>query len=346
MRRIGEMVLGLSLAIPGNVGAGKWYAFCRDKMIPSTVVRYLFLAILGATGIAASGQGSGLSTEDQVLAQRIAADADPDLYQQGKGSAAEFISNRFYTLRSARWTVRDRKERNNIPYPNAVKHLAEFHRLLEEGKNWKVQSPPVCIPFFRVPPVPDGLISEAEWAEALKFAGEYRIGDSAPDSERCDSRWLAGRYENDLYIGAEFSDEDLHPLSGTSFDEPEPIYQGDCLEIFIRPDVEALYYREYLVNPQGKHWSLHHKASPFGQWDVLNPAADDSIAVGCTTTSRGFRIEVKIPLDVPEAKCWSLIMVRCNRDKAGSFHYSTPVPLLYDPHNIYGYMRVAPAPKR
>lgn len=283
---------------------------------------------------------AGVSPEELRMAKIVAADSDPDFYLRGKGTPAEFMSNRFYTLRNARWAVRDGRTRGGVSYPDAVKQLAGFYREFQKGLAWKEQPRRIALPRLNAAPVLDGRLAPEEWKGAAVFSGEFPVGDAGPDRNYRDSRWYAGVYRNTLYVGARFRDRDRRVFSGTSFDEPAPIYRGDSLEVFVRPDRDRLHYREFLVNPDGECWALRHKASPFGQWDMLDSRVDSGMETRTSTGPDGFCFEVKIPLRFGLGPRWSFMLLRGNRDGGRECRYSTPVPLLYDSHNIYGYIVV------
>lgn len=304
-----------------------------DQILHSGLI---FGTLVFAGGIQAAD--AKFTQEELRKAKLVAADVDPDPYQCGRGTPAEFITNRYYTLRSARWAVRSGRERGNIAYEDAVRQLAEFFCQARQGLEWEETPQKVCLPCLDSPPMLDGVLSPGEWEKALTFPGEYPIGSRVSEPKFQNSRWHIGRSGDFLYVGVRFSDKDIQIFSGTSFDEPDPVYQGDSLEFFIRPDVKSPYYREYLVNPHGKRWILRHKASPHGQWDMLESSADSEMEARTSITPDGFCIEAKILLKTPESEQWSFMPVRSNRDKNGLVRYSTPVPLLYDAHNIYGYV--------
>lgn len=280
------------------------------------------------------------SPEELQMAKMVAADSEPDFYCRGRGTPAEFMSNRFYTLRNARWAVRDGRTRGGVSYPDAVKQLADFYREFEKGKAWKEKPRRIVLPRLDAAPVLDGRLAPEEWKGAAVFSGEYPIDSTEPDRNYPDSRWYVGIYRDALYVGAGFRDSDVRVHSGTSLDEPDPIYRGDSLEVFVRPDTDRLLYREFLVNPDGKCWTLYHKASPFGKWDMLDSRVDSGMEARTSTGPEGLCFEVKIPLRFESGKHWSFMLVRSNRDGGRECRYSTPVPLLYDSHNIYGYIAI------
>lgn len=285
--------------------------------------------------VCAIAAGTGFTPQDLELAQAIAADNDPDPYQLGKGTPAEFISNRFYELRKARWIVRSGKPQG-VSYKKAVRDLAEFSRLTEQAKTWKFRPNKITLPQLQKRPQLDGKLEPAEWDNAYRFFGEYRLNEEIPDIAGKNSRWYIGYADSALYVGAEFFDPDLISWSGTDFSTHQPLYLGDAFEVFLRPQTEKLYYDEYEINPAGKQWELRHKASPFGQWDMLESRTQNFRAESYVKrTEYGFCVEMRIPAKLQGE--FSFLLLRVHRTADGRVWQTAPFPLLYDPHNIYGY---------
>ena len=280
---------------------------------------------------------------EEKTAQIIAVDHDPDPYQLGKNTPVEFITNRFYMLRHARWTVRT-KEYHGMSYAKAVKTLAEFVANLEKGKNWQVKNEKKLLPFLKKSPNIDGEISEKEWNSALKFEGEYRIGTTTKDPNGKESEFFIAHNGENFYVAAKFRDETIYSYHDREYDKtPYPLYAGDVFEIFIRPDITLPYYCEVQVNPESELWILRHKNSPFGGWDVLDSFAEfEGIESKIKVENNILTLEVKIPFEFiskyAEIKDFSFLLVRSNRSSKKDHVTTTIYPLLYDVHNIFGYM--------
>lgn len=280
--------------------------------------------------------------QELAAAEKIAADTDPDPYQLGKGTPAEFISNRFYLLRTARWTVRSKESHGGYSYSEAVRLLADFAKDLERGRQWRLPNRSITVPRLSQVPILDGKLSSQEWQEAYCFTGEYRLGSSEKDLAYADSIWYIGHTQEALYIAAKFLDRKIVSYSGTRLGEPRPIYEGDAFEVFIRPDLNKLYYQETQVNPQGKSWELCHKASPFGLWDMLESRTKKlQNEVRVSQTSSGYQVEMKIPFcslkSTGKLKNFSFLLARVHRKNDRTVWNASAFALLYDPHNIYGY---------
>lgn len=299
------------------------------------LIGLLMLALL-------ANSAAAYTPEEEALAKALAVDSSPDPYQLGKGTAAEYISNRYYTLRNARWTIRSGIPRG-MTYGEAVKRLADFATQVQRGREWPVTPAKIVIPRLKKAPTIDGVVSPEEWQGALTLVGEYRLGCTQQDPEYRDSRWYVGHTGQALHVAVIFRDEKIITHSQKEFGVARPIYSGDALEVLIRPQLSELYYSEYQLNPANEVWELHHKASPFGQWDVLESLTDRTNCRYRGKIQPGrYCIEVTIPLDkIPHFQpngTFSLMMIRMHRKSPTEYWKATVQPLLYDPHNIYGYI--------
>ncbi|MBQ9788544.1 MAG: hypothetical protein IJW31_02950 [Lentisphaeria bacterium] len=286
--------------------------------------------------------GESYSIEDEKLALSIAFDNEIDPYMQGKNTPSEFITNRFYNLKNARWTVRS-KERHGMSYEQAVKQLADFIREWEKGKNWQCKIEHRQIPFMSIVPILDGKINSIEWSNALKFGQVYKIGSAKSLDSKEKSCFFIACDDQNFYIAAEFIDNSIHSYSDRGFiNAPKPLYMGDALEFFIRPDVNKPYYCEILVNPQALVWGLRHKINPVGSWDMLESCTEHEIEAKTSIANNVITFEVKVPFKFiskyTKLKDFSFMLIRTNRSNSSYFGASA-VPLLYDAHNIFGYIR-------
>ena len=97
------------------------------------------------------------------------------------------------------------------------------------------------------------------------------------------------------------------------------------------------------MNPESELWILRHKNSPFGGWDVLDSFAEfEGIEAKIKVENNILTLEVKIPFEFiskyAEIKDFSFLLVRSNRSSKKDHVTTTIYPLLYDVHNIFGYM--------
>ena len=117
---------------------------------------------------------------------------------------------------------------------------------------------------------------------------------------------------------------------------------GDAFEVFIRPDLKKPFYVEVQVNADGMIWPLLHKLEPVGSWQVVNSEiTDHSIAAKASRTGDGFLLELRIPFKLLpglDLNHFSFMLLRTHRDRKGNCWSSAVCPLLYNAHNVYGFI--------
>lgn len=246
----------------------------------------------------------------------------------------------------------------NPRHPRYAATIRLFARIYDEvcmGLDWKVPVPKAAVPRFAVPPEIDGIIKPEEWRDALVYRGEYPLNGTKQSKEHSQTIWRIGWYGNRLYAAAEFRDRDIVSYHGR-FDTPEimPFYLGDAFELFVRPLGDKPLYYEYLVNPLGGLWALAHVNDPRGSWIRISDDLPTAAKTSVRRTADGYAVELSVPLSeqcgpwrrrAPRAgDRFSFMMVRANRDGKNYFR-TTPVPLLYEGHNIFGYIEAVLGPE-
>lgn len=266
--------------------------------------------------------------------------------EQCRGTPAEFAANSRLGMEEAAMIVKGGI--SDKEYAAAVKRLSKCYEEASRGLEWQAPITKADIPELEAPPVIDGEIDEQEWRGALLFAGEYPLNSERPLA-RSAATWRIGRHGAILYVGCRFQDRDVQVFSGRTGENGKPaIYEGDSLEIFIQPNPENRIYYEFLVNPAGELQVLQHAASNLWKWIPLDLEVKSGAAVGAARTVDGYAVELAIPLSVFHGT-WCrqeplpgerihFIFVRTNRD-GNDYSKSCPVPLLYDGHNTFGYIR-------
>ncbi|MDD3154152.1 MAG: hypothetical protein PHS41_04735 [Victivallaceae bacterium] len=222
----------------------------------------------------------------------------------------------------------------------AAEQLAACYDAAERGRRW--QAKPMTLPIARMvaPPEIDGIVSPAERAGATEVCGEYLLDSEQKHSDA--PRWWVGWTVDTLYFAVEFPDCDIQAFSGRK------IPSGDALECFLRPNPEENLYYEILVNPEGARWCLSHLASRTGSHFLLNLDKKMKMRSDAKRSLRGYCVEIAIPANQLHG-LWcaqpprigdrlEFQMVRTNLE-SGTYRKSAPFPLLYDGHNLYGWMR-------
>lgn len=287
------------------------------------------------------GGGESFTAAEEREALRIA--NDPTVYERGKGTAAEFITNKCYHPGITCSIVRSGPGRRD--YAECVRKVAGFAADMERGFAWREPRRRIRIPELAAAPRLDGVPETDEWHGALTFHGEYPLDATRKNEEP--SIWRFGHREGVLYIAAEFRDHTPEVRRGLSQKSPEPLYTGDSLELFLRPDNRHPCYYELLVNPAGELWTMRHAAKETGSWRILDESFDSDLRAATCIAPEGYSIELAVPLErlyaaspgetIRPGAEFSLMPVRTDRSGT-QWLRSVPVPLLYDGHNLFGYM--------
>ena len=307
----------------------------------------LFLSVLSLLGLCACSSNT-FTPEQLAKAQEIAKDISPDLYEQYKGTPAEYVTKRFYELSVARWSVREPEIRSGF-LNTAVPRLADFYDQLHKADNWTFKPEKVIVPRLKEDPVIDGKINKEEWSGTASFLGEYILDMQTLDAENAVSRWFIGIGGEAFYVALDCRDQDIIPFSGMnevfSGKAKNPIYDGDGFEFFIRPDRAKRSYVEIQVNADGLVWPLRHKVDPHGGWQVTDSKIKQhGIAAKASRTANGYQLEMRVPFSLlgeKNLKDFSFMLLRTHRDKSGKKWNSAVCPLLYNAHNIFGFIPAA-----
>ncbi len=277
----------------------------------------------------------GWTPEEEAAARALA--ADPGIRERCAGTPAEFAANqRGWMEEGARaflaGTVsEERKER-------IIRVYSQISGEIQRGLEWKEPRRKITVPRLDRAPRIDGVPTVEEWSKAYCFKGEYPLGN-AEKTPGEPTVWRIGHCGGTLYVSAEFRDPAPVSYNCVNFEKrDEPMYLGDAFELFLRPSRQSRLYYEFLVNPAGKSWGLAHVNDPFGHWIRVA----ENLAIGkaaAALTSDGFTVEMAIPLGelYGAGGDFSFMMVRTDRD-GKEYRRGTPVPLLYEGHNIFGYI--------
>ncbi len=220
------------------------------------------------------------------------------------------------------------------------KALTRFEREINIGRNWKTPIPKAKIPFAETAPVIDGNISEDEWSKALIYRGEYLLNSETPQKSKAE--WYLMYDRSFIYYGVRIWDNYIKPGPG---DAP---YKGDSVEIFLHPDKRLADYVETVVSADGTPYNTRAAQSLQRHYD-LELITVQQLKSASKQFPGGYSVEVRIPFSAlpgyllgnpPKAgETMNFMMLRCDVDKTGKYTRSTPVPFLYDGHNIYCYIQ-------
>ena len=289
---------------------------------------------------------ANFTPEELAKAQEIAKITTPDIYEIYKGTPAEYVAKKFYGLGYMRWSVREPSVYPQY-YHEGVPKLAEFYDQLHKADGWKFKAALTDIPVLGKSPVIDGRLEREEgWNDGKLYKGEYILDNQTADPGNSATRWMIGVDKEAFYLAFRCQDCDIIPFCGTreifSGRRKDPVYDGDAFEVFIRPDLKKPFYVEVQVNADGMIWPLLHKLEPVGSWQVVNSEiTDHSIAAKASRTGDGFLLELRIPFKLLpglDLDHFSFMLLRTHRDRKGNCWSSAVCPLLYNAHNVYGFI--------
>lgn len=304
-----------------------------------------FLKIVLTASCLLSAGCSGIpGGQDAAEAFRLA--DDPDFSAKHLNTPARYFVEQMEFERVCIRLLQDRVKKN---YYWCIPRVAALYRNIRKGLEWKRENAVFKIPFLTHPPEIDGIVLENEWRDALEFREEYPLDSATPLSER-NSRWRIGYDRNCLYFSAQFEDSDIVAWNtvGKYGLKNKAIYEADCFEVFLRPSPAFQHYYEFLTNPEGTSWDMMHCHLKTGRWQPINDRLNLGILRAASIENGKLNYEMAIPLAALYGE-WNLrgirpgdefefMPIRCDRNASG-FRKTTPVPLLYDGHNIYGYIR-------
>lgn len=262
--------------------------------------------------------------------------------ERGKNTPAEFAANRRGKLNHEAAILRGECDGD---YAEAVRKLSACYAEAELGFTWTEPRRRITVPKLPDAPEIDGNIMPAEWRNACRFTGEYLLNQKEKLVNE-PSQWYIGEHDNYLYLAAYFRDSDLCVYDAVDGVEPK-MYEGDVFEFFLRPRPDQLIYYEFIVNPNGKSWNLMHLNDPWGDFFTLSFQLQINVRAMANQTMTGFSVELAVPLTEFHGKwCthpakrgdrFDFMMIRTNRN-GNAYWKSSPVPFLYDGHNIFGYI--------
>ncbi len=264
-----------------------------------------------------------------------------------KGTPAEYVvrNSKTWYIRSAFYLLQPKLiepalRRQCSGAAEATIRIQNIMQEVRRGGQWKYIAPAIYIPFTDTPPEIDGSISPGEWDNALVYKGEVPLNEEK-EPPHGESRWRIMYDAGFLYVSADFEDSDLQ------IDTEHP-YRGDALELFLLGDPEMRSYWEVVVSPDNDLFTGWHSVGIYGNRNSQSGITPRQLHTAATRTDRGFSVEIAFPFwallsqqgAFPfSAKNFRLMLLRTNRNAGEPVRVSTPVPFLYDGHNIYGYIK-------
>lgn len=187
----------------------------------------------------------------------------------------------------------------------------------------------------------DGKLDDAAWERAEVITQWYPLakgfkGELPPSKVR-----LLWDDEN-LYIGFDYTDDDIRSYSETPDDE---LWNGDVAELFIKPDREKPLYYEFVIAPNGTLFDAEYPSRDAGGYKVFRGwssgarvATEIRGSDGDTSDDdKGYTVEVAIPLSIfpdwaqPAAdKTWTFGAFRYDYSKS----YEEPITMMVIPEAV------------
>jgi len=221
--------------------------------------------------------------------------------------------------------------------------LSSLRRDIEIGLKWPHRDHmTVDIPFTQTPPLIDGKIDEREWNAALSFQDQLLLNTDKPLG-KADGAWRVLWDKEYLYFSAKFADDNIisYPYGDGAKKLP---WDGDCFEVFVLPEMRYKTYWEVVVNPNGDLFDGLHMNSRFGGFIGGPEEVMSGLKRAASISDGGYTIEIAVPFkELPSYSRGNppqrgeqlfFMMIRCDNGKRIS-----PIPFLYDGHNIFGYIR-------
>jgi hypothetical protein len=171
----------------------------------------------------------------------------------------------------------------------------------------------VSIPVWGGQPTIDGDLSDPIWKQARQLDAFTLADGNGKPKQQTDV--LVGCDGKMLYVGATCHEDNLGHLTATVTKDGGPVWQDDCLEVFVDPALGKTSYRQIMANSLGKQgWN----DSKGGQWRASSAAAakigTDAWTVELAapladlgiTGPFGFNVcRERRPMETLELSCWS-----------------------------------------
>ncbi len=223
---------------------------------------------------------------------------------------------------------------------------------LERAQKWPTPAT-IKVPFAKTAPKIDGKLDDPAWKHARVLKGAYAFNETKKiDNTTWKLLWDA-QY---LYVGVECKDADI---IAPDVKRDGAVYDNDCVEAFVLPDMKTLQYWELEANPTGGLYDSRCTKKPDHWGGAMDPAAtmvgwQVAYTVKGTPnkpddTDTGYTMEMAIPVtQLPGMTATSvftkgetlhLLLARMDRSK-GAFTAYAFLPTLSWTHNVWNYAPV------
>ena len=238
----------------------------------------------------------------------------------------------------------------------ARKEVARMLGVLESARSWP-KPLPTYVPYTSRPPIIDGKLDDVLWANAVTYEGAYPM-NSAVATKNPNTIWRMLWDKQYLYIAIECEDADV---IAPALKRNDKIYNYDCVEVFLLPDMATRAYWEIEVSPTGSLYEGLNVKHPAHWGSDINLDVDVKgmkVAYSVDGTpnvadkdkkekDKGYIVELAIPFNqLPgaaadkEAKIGDTLwftMARMDRNAHDDFTAYSFLPMLSWTHNIWNY---------
>lgn len=229
--------------------------------------------------------------------------------------------------------------------------IKNFADTLAKVPGWPTP-PSVRVPYTKSMPVIDGKLNDAAWQHALVLQGVCVLNEKKRAAGPA-TTWRLMWDEKYLYLGVSCADTKIiAPRVGHN----GPIYDNDCVELFLLPDFAKGVYWELEVSAIGDLFELQY-TKKFDHWGsnpnqgvlmqgLLYAAALHGTANKSDDTDSGYGVEMAVPFaSLPGAAATAkgtagqtlrFMLARMDRTPTSFTPYAF-CPLLSWTHNIWNY---------
>lgn len=212
---------------------------------------------LGLTTTAAL-LGCGCLTAQMTELEEAAAAPDPTLRELAERAAAAIDSagagvgrefaNRLRSEHRPAWLDYFKGKASRPAHPGQEEVVADFENLIDRiiaAKTWP-EPGNFGIPQAQKPPVLDGQLDDEAWAQAAVWAETYPFNETEATGPR--TTWKALWDEKNLYFAFDCRDPDI---VAAKRERDGPVWQDDCVEMFIWSEPPFPIYWEIVIAPDG-----------------------------------------------------------------------------------------------
>gem|GEM_PF-701111 len=233
----------------------------------------------------------------------------------------------------------------------ARRQITAVAAVCEEGPTWP-NPPHFVIPHTPSAPAIDGKTDESAWRKAAIFSIIYPFNEqkAAPEPKTIFRMLWNEKY---LFFAFECSDEDVQ---AENVERDGPVWDWDCVEIFLLPEFQSGLYWEINTTPAGSIYDALN-AKKFKGWGGLarpeltvkgmQIACNVNGTLNCSDDKDvGYTVEVAVPFrQIPsymrgnkprQGDKLYLMLIRIDRNADGIRNYAF-TPLLNWRHNIWNH---------